>query len=317
MVRNWLKTAALAVALLAATAGVVAAEAPIRAEIVTVEGQIMKGTAGHEVDGWSLTGDSALLDRLTGQQVWVLGTSDELTGPKKMRVDRIERPVAMNRVLPKSVTMGGKEIKFDQAPFMQKGTLMLPLRALVEATGGTIEWRPESQSAFVQLIDRSATFTVGQPKAEMYLYAARYMQQNFLAMDQSVLLRGGRMFVSADALTTVLGMTEQVTGDESVLALRFPAYHFDVPEPAAADLSYSLEWFGPRLQITGKATVPDLQFKVLLDGKVIAEADTTVKEGQYIANVIVQGGRDQAGRMELQIVDPRTGGALATVPAVQ
>lgn len=311
MVRNWLKTAALAVALLAATAGVAAA-APIRAEIVTVEGQIIKSAAGHELDGWSLTGDTALLDQLTGQQVWVLGTSDELTGPKQMRVDRIERPVAINRVLPKTVTMGGKEIKFDQAPFMQKGTLMLPLRALVEATGGRIEWRPESQSAYLQLIDRSATFTVGQAKAEMYLYAARYMQQNFLAMDQRVVLRGGRMFVSADALTTVLGMTEQVTGAESVLALRFPAYQFDVAEPAPAELSYSLEWFGNRLQITGKAAVPDLQFKVLLDGKVIAEADTTVKEGQYIANVLVEGGREQAGRLELQIVDPRTGGALAT-----
>ena len=147
----------------------------------------------------------------------------------------------------------------------------------------------------------------------MYLHAAKYMGRNFLDMDQQVVLQNGRMFVSADAASVVLGMNEEVTLDDAVLSLRFPQYHFDVPgDSTQLELSYDLTWEGDRLQITGRAGVPDLQFQVLLDGKVIAQADTTVKEGVYIANVLVEGGPDQAGKMELQIIDPISGTVLVT-----
>lgn len=329
MNRQWIKTTALALALLTTTVGTaVAADgqtqqdtivdvAPIRAEIVTVEGTLQKSEleGGYELDGWLLIGENAMFDKLVGQQVWILGTEDH--GPsavmsKRIRVERIERPVAMNRVLPTKITVNGKQIQADQAQYMHKGTLMLPLRALVEAAGGTIEWRQETWSAYVLMGDRTAYFTVGNAKAEMYLHTAKYIGRNFLDMDQQVVLKNGRMFVSADAASVVLGMNEEVTLDESSLSLRFPQYHFDVPDSTQLELSYDLKWEGNRLQITGRAGVPDLQFQVLLDGKVIAQADTTVKEGVYIANVLVEGGRNQVGKMELQIIDPISGTVLVT-----
>lgn len=330
MHRKWISTTALALALLTATVGTAAAAAdagqkstmvgatPIRAELITLEGTLQKSEleGGYELDGWMLIGESAMFDKLIGQQVWMLGTEDH--GPstvmsKRVRVERIERQVAMNRVLPTTITVNGKEIQADQAQYMHKGTLMLPLRALVEATGGTIEWRQETWSAYVLMSDRSAYFTVGDAKAEMYLHAARYMGRNFLDMDQQVVLKNGRMFISADAASVVLGMNEEVTMDESLLSLRFPQHHFDVPDDSTQlELSYDLTWEGDRLQITGRAGVPDLQFQVLLDGKVIAQADTTVKEGVYIANILVEGGRYQAGKMELQIIDPISGSVLVT-----
>lgn len=331
MNRKWISTTALALALLTATVGTAAAAdavqqptvieaSPIRAEIVTVEGTLQKSEleGGYELDGWMLIGESAMFDKLVGQQVWILGSEDH--GPstvmsKRIRVERIERSVAMNRVLPTTVTVNGQEIKADQAQYMHKGTLMLPLRALVEAAGGTIEWRQETWSAYVLMGDRTAYFTVGDAKAEMYLHAARYMGRNFLNMDQQVVLQNGRMFISADAASVVLGMNEEVTMDESVLSLRFPQYHFDLPgDSTQLELSYDLSWEGNRLQITGRAGVPDLQFAVLLDGKVIAQADTTVKEGVYIANVLVEGGPGQTGTLELQIIDPISGTVLVTVP---
>jgi hypothetical protein len=330
MNRKWITTTALALAMLTATVGTaVAADgqtqldtvieaAPVAAQLVTLEGTLQKSEleGGYELDGWMLIGETAMFDKLVGQQVWVLGTEDH--GPstvmsKRVRVERIERPVAMNRVLPTKVTMNGQEIQADQAQFMHKGSLMLPLRALVEAAGGTIEWRQETWSAYVLMGDRTAYFTVGDARAEMYLHAAKYMGRNFLDMDQQVVLQNGRMFVSADAASVVLGMNEEVTLDDAVLSLRFPQYHFDVPgDSTQLELSYDLTWEGDRLQITGRAGVPDLQFQVLLDGKVIAQADTTVKEGVYIANVLVEGGPDQAGKMELQIIDPISGTVLVT-----
>lgn len=336
MKRNWLKTTAATMSLLVLMTGAayaaekpevlsygeeIYASGPIAAELITLEGvlQYSELEGGYDLEGWRLVADQALLDSLKGQKIWVLGT--EYTGPavhqgKLLQVERIEREVAMNRTLPKTITVNGKELTYDQAPYMHKGTLMLPLRAVIEAAGGTIEWRQDTFSAYVLLSDRTAYFWVGQPKAEMYLHAARYMQQNFLAMDQSVVLQNGRMFISADALTTVLGMTEEITPDESHLALRSPAYQFELPgeaggtfpaqPPGTADLTFDLTWFEGRLQISGKANRPDLQFQLLLDGKVIGQADTTVKDGEYIANVLFEAGIDQS-RLELVIFDPATG----------
>ncbi|MDF2630452.1 MAG: hypothetical protein K0R39_4283 [Symbiobacteriaceae bacterium] len=333
---KWIKTTALALALLTATVGTAAAAgaanemtvveaSPILAQLVTLEGTLQKSEleGGYEVDGWMLIGDHAMFEQLSGQKVWILGSEDH--GPstvmaKRVRVERIERQVAMNRALPKTILVNGQEIKADQVQYMHKGTLMLPLRALVEAAGGTIEWRQETFSAYVLMGDRTAYFTVGDAKAEMYLHAARYMGRNFLNMDQQVVLVGGRMFVSADAASNVLGMNEEVTVDEAVLSLRFPQYHFDIPNPipdTQLELGYDLKWDGNRLEISGRAGVPDLQFQVLLDGKVIAQADTTVKEGHYIANVLVEGGQTQAGKLELQIIDPISGTVLATTSVGQ
>ncbi|HWI63974.1 MAG TPA: copper amine oxidase N-terminal domain-containing protein [Symbiobacteriaceae bacterium] len=324
MKRDWLKTTAATMSLLAVMAGTAMAAdrplnattgetvieaAPIKAETVTLEGTLTYSDieGGYDLEGWRLLGDQALLAQLKGQRIWVLGT--EHTGPsthtgRRLTVERIERAVAMNRALPANLTVNGKAVRYDQAPYMHKGTLMLPLRALVEAAGGTIEWRPESWSAYVLLSDRTAYFTVGESKAEMYLHAARYIGRNFLQMDQSVVLKNGRMFISADALTSVLGMNEDVTADESNLALRFPQFQFDVADDVY--LTQDLQWNGHRLQISGKSSLPDLQFQVLLDGKVIGEADATVKDGAYIANVLVEGGPEQAGKLELAILDPIT-----------
>lgn len=328
MQRKWIKTAAATIALLAVMAGSAMAEegalaeqptvveaAPIRAELVTLEGQIAEAGGVITLDGWTLVGNSVLLAQLKGQHVWILGTSQEGQGAGKLTVDRIERALAMNRVLPAKLTVNGKAPAFDQMPYMHKGTLMLPVRALVEAAGGKIEWNQETWTAHVMMADRSADLTLGESKAKMHLHAALYRETNYVAMDQQVVIQNGRMFISADAASSVLGLMEEVTADESVLNLLFPGGDFEVGIPAIEEISYQLVWVGDRLQISGKANVADLQFIVKLDGKVLGQADATVKEGEYIANVLVEGGRGQAGKMELLILDPATGRELVSTLA--
>lgn len=318
MKRRWLRIVGSCLTLLALLTGAAVAEGqgPVHNEIVTVEGIVELVPGGvYGAGGRVLLGDTALLQKLLGQQVWVLGRHEGGDTSLKLNVDRIERPVPMSRTLPGVVTMNGMAITFDQAPYMQKGTLMLPLRALVEAAGGTVAWRPETQSAYVLLNDRTAYFTVGKSEAELQLHAA-IMVDKMRAMDQQVVLQNARMFISADAVTSLLGMSEEVTPDESLLALRYPEAHFEVPEPGQVDLSYNLRWSGSTLEITGKASIPDLHFAIRLDGVVIAQSDAQVKEGFYVTNILVEGGAEQTGLLELVISDPATGSVLVTTSAL-
>ena len=330
MERKWMRTTATTLALLTLMAGTsMAAGLPVAATadkpvvvsapglgvMVTTAGELQQAGESFTVDGWTLVGDSALFAKLKGQEVWVLGARTGSADTQQVLVTRIERNLAANRVLPAKVTLNDQPVAFDQAPYMHKGTLMLPLRALAEAAGGKIEWNQETWTAHVIMSDRTADFTMGQNKAKMYLNNARYFTRNFLTMDQNVVIVGGRMFISADAVSNVLGMREEVTANETVLALRFPgAGQPDVTTPATPDITFDLQWDGNRLQISGKANVPDLQFVVKRDGQVVAQADTTVKEGFYIGNVIVEGGAAQAGKLELFILDPASGRELASMP---
>ncbi|MFZ5814671.1 MAG: copper amine oxidase N-terminal domain-containing protein [Bacillota bacterium] len=328
MQRKWLSAVGSGLTLLVLLTGsALAQEAPLlvqaesrqvqvattaHGEILMLEGRVMLNPDGsYGVDGRVLRGNDALYRQLLGQWVWVLGRHEGDSTSLKVRVERIERAVAFNRLLPRAVTVNGLPVSFDQLPYMQKGTLMLPLRALAEAAGGTVEWRADEQSARVFLENRTATFTVGQPKADLQLHNA-LMQESLIPMDQQVVLQGGRMVISADALTNLLGMAEEVTSDPTLLALRHPMGEFEVPEPL--DLSFHLSWSGTTLQVTGKAGLPDLHFEILLDGRVVAQSDAQVKDGYYETNILVEGGAFQQGILQLVISDPATGKVLVTTP---
>ncbi|MFZ5825703.1 MAG: copper amine oxidase N-terminal domain-containing protein [Bacillota bacterium] len=308
-----LRIAATCLMLLTLLGGTALAKGPVHGETITVEGVVELVPGGvYGAGGRVLLGDTTLLQKLLGQHVWVVGRHEGGDTSLKLNVERIERAVPLNRTLPTAVTVNKSRVSYDQAPYMHKGTLMLPLRALAEAAGGQVEWRAESQTAYVRLNDRTAYFTVGKAQAELHLHAA-IMVDRMRAMDQQVVLQGGRMFISADAVTGILGMSEEVTADDTTLHLLYPERQFEVP--SQADLTYNLRWSGELLEITGRASIPDLQFEIRLDGKVIAQSDAQVKDGAYITNILVEGGAAQTGKLELVISDPATGRVLVTTSA--
>jgi hypothetical protein len=61
-----------------------------------------------------------------------------------------------------------------------------------------------------------AAFMVGQDEAEMNLRGVMYIRRNMIKMDQPVSIIGGRTMISADALSTILGMEERVDSDTSM-----------------------------------------------------------------------------------------------------
>jgi hypothetical protein len=199
------------------------APAPVAAgEKVTLDGivqhQDLEG-GFYAIDGYALVGDNAQLTALAGKRVVLKGTKLDgvsIQQTERIAVESVLKEVTAGQGLPAQVSFAGKAIRFDQETEVVDGTLMLPLRAVVEAAGGSVQWDEAAQSIHVEMPDRQASFWVGQEKAEMYQNNARYLQRNLIAMAKAPVLKNGRTMVSADALTQVLGLLERADSDAAL-----------------------------------------------------------------------------------------------------
>lgn len=125
--------------------------------------------------------------------------------------------------LPVRITVANKELQLDQGPVIQDETLFVPLRFIVEAAGGKVEWDGTTQTISVDMPDRTAIFVVGQDEAEMNQRGVFYIRRNMIKMAGTVRLIGGRTMISSDALLNVLGLPERPDKDLSMDLLLAPA----------------------------------------------------------------------------------------------
>lgn len=132
-------------------------------------------------------------------------------------------PVSGNHFLPVAITVDGKMVSFDQPAVRQGETLYVPLRFIAEAAGGHVEWDAATQTVTVAMPDRSAMFVIGQDQAEMNQHGVVYIQRNMVKMAGPVQLMGGRTLISADALTSVLGLDERPDKDMKLDLIAAPA----------------------------------------------------------------------------------------------
>lgn len=184
--------------------------------------------------------------------------------------------VPATRPAPISILIENTSIAYDQQPIVTNGTLMVPLRAIVEGAGGQVTWDEATQTATVRIGDRTAIFAIGQAEAEMNQDGVRYIQRNMIKMAKAPVLEGSRTLVAADALTSVLGLLEQ-RGAEGALNLVPAAKVSQLPakeEPSAPAIDEQ-EW-----SVTG--TVKETKaieggIRILVEGPALAsgEADLT------------------------------------------
>lgn len=137
------------------------------------------------------------------------------------QVQLISAPAAVQdltakHALPKLITVFGKSLSFDQQPLLQGEDLLVPLRFVVEAADGKVAWDGETQTITVTMPDRTATFVVGQDQAEMNEKGVFYIQRNLIKLTQPVSIVEGRTMISADALSSVLGLVERVDADANL-----------------------------------------------------------------------------------------------------
>lgn len=191
----------------------------------------------YSVDDYRLIGDNELFKSFLDQQVQVTGTISEEPSTQMVKAIKVDEIILLaatgqpasdlqmvqaNRIKPTSITFDGATIHFSQDPVVVNGTLLIPLRDLVKAAGGRVDWSGKTKSATVEMSDRMAYFVVGEAKAEMNQNGYRYFQRNLIAMNQAPQNIHGRLYVSADALSTILGLLE-VDGQSDTMQLKVPS----------------------------------------------------------------------------------------------
>lgn len=64
-----------------------------------------------------------------------------------------------------SVNVNGKQLEFDVKPIVEKGRILVPLRAIFEALGATIQWDNSTKKVLVQQGNRYVSIKVNDPVA--------------------------------------------------------------------------------------------------------------------------------------------------------
>lgn len=199
------------------------------------------------VGGTRLIGNQEEFKKYAGQKVVVEGT--EFTGISFQMVPAINvisiRPageveamapaqwdVPADAPLPREIRVNGVSLAAELgSPVMADGVLLVPLRAIVEAAGGQVTWDGDVHQVRVRMPDRTALFRIGQQEAEMHVDGVMYLTVNRVSMVRPVEIIGDRTMISADAISTVLGL-QQVEAEEGVMSL-VPASPFVLQEPEA------------------------------------------------------------------------------------
>ncbi|KAF0195765.1 MAG: hypothetical protein FD169_1253 [Bacillota bacterium] len=184
----------------------------------------------YAVDGWRLIGDQEFMQYL-GLPVIVVGTQFDGMSSQMVKAINVKEvflgaletnpvrpvlpPIRAVRDLPASFTVDGGRVTFDQGPLLVDGVVMVPLRAVVTAAGGAIEWIESELTAKVDLNGRTVYFAVGTDASK--LEASTGMEK--VSMTRAPQLVAGRVLVSADALSSALGMSEIVNTTGTSLGL--------------------------------------------------------------------------------------------------
>ena len=187
------------------------------------------------VGGTRLIGDPEEFKKYAGQTVVVVGT--EFTGVSIQMVPAIEvmsiRPageveatgsvilwdVGADTPMPKEIRVYGEPVPGDLgSPVVADGVLFVPLRAIAEAMGGEVTWDGEQRLVRVSLPDRIALFRIGDREAEVRLEGVESAGEGRASMAQPPQIINDRTMISADAITTVLGL-RHMEAEEGILNL--------------------------------------------------------------------------------------------------
>lgn len=281
-------------------------------------GMTLSGKVTHEdleggyyaVNGWMLIGDAAVISPWLGREVTVTGIEEKEPTMQMVKAirfteivpakpggssDPVLRPIIARRAMPKVIAVVDRQVKFDRQPIVVDGCLMVPLRAVVEAAGGTVTWSETTRTAGIRLADRNATFYIGEDRAEMNQDGYYYFARNLIKMAHIPVVSGQRILISADALSNILGFNEG-EGQEGTLSL--------VPPTAAATVGSVPPAEGreaaPKTNLVGQITQLETgdQTRILVEGEAPNNGGTTrtwVSVNSDTRITIRENGQDRPG----------------------
>ena len=94
--------------------------------------------------------------------------------------------------------VNGMTRKMDAAPFIKDGRTLLPIRALIEALGGSVQWNASTKTATVTLGSRTVALTIGSKAA--------LVNGTSVPLDVAPMIVKGRTFLPLRAVAENLGL---------------------------------------------------------------------------------------------------------------
>ncbi len=115
-------------------------------------------------------------------------------------VSEFEEPVAdglLLRIGQKTMKQGETDISLDAAPILHEGVTMLPIRQVVEAIGGTVEWNENRQEISLRYDGKVVTMILGQTGA--------FVNGRVTVLEQPPIIQNDRTLVPLRFATESLG----------------------------------------------------------------------------------------------------------------
>jgi LysM repeat protein len=109
-----------------------------------------------------------------------------------------------------ALAVKGKILQNSPAPFFSDGKLMIPVRAVVEACGGKVQWSKDGHIA-VKTAETNADLRVGSDKAKV--------AGKEITMHSQVVIREGRAFLAMEAFNEVALLPTNYQQDKNLVVI--------------------------------------------------------------------------------------------------
>lgn len=126
----------------------------------------------------------------SARQEITISRNSSSTGPRSLYVILTVGSTGME--------VNGVTHKMDAAPFIKDGRTLLPIRVLIEALGGSVQWNASTKTATVMLGSRTVALTIGSKTA--------VVNGTPVTLDVAPMIEGGRTFLPLRAVAENLGL---------------------------------------------------------------------------------------------------------------
>jgi hypothetical protein len=187
----------------------------VSSPVLTVEGTVRDAVSGlrsFTINGESVVpfSDGSFSEKLTltkGDNTIIMEAVDNAghvtsqTFTVKYVVASSSAPSSLYVVLTigsADMEVNGMTQKMDAAPFIKDGRTLLPIRALIEALHGTVQWNASTKTATVMLGSRTVALTIGSTTA--------LVDGKAVALDVAPVIVKGHTFLPLRAVAENLGL---------------------------------------------------------------------------------------------------------------
>jgi hypothetical protein len=185
-----------------------------------VSGKVTPAESEVYVNGLEATVDidgafSCLIPIQTGENeirvkaIDSIGNTSELT----LTYTFAETIVIVLTIGSKAMMIDGKSQEMDVAPFIRNGRTMVPIRAIAEAFGAEVEWKPATETVEIRLGDLFISMQIGNPVA--------MVGKKVTSLDSPPIIENGRTFVPLRFIAESFGAEVEWIAETRTIVIHF------------------------------------------------------------------------------------------------